>query len=301
MKGNRQSLLPENRRAPGVEPQLPQEMAPAKKAEKPKKPRRWAAAATRWLGRLSVLTGILVVAAASTAVAWGLRRYLRESHRFAVTDVKVEGNSRRSAQQIIKRAGLDLGKNIFQVDEEALAGAILADPWIESAEVKVELPNAVRVKVSEREPRALATIGSKLYLVDQKGQVFKELAEADPHDLPVVTGVSEDDVSRDREGVTARIRRALELVDDLTAAKIAVRYPVQEVRAEADGTVSVVVGSDGVTLMFGSPPFRAKVDKAERILEELRYRKVQRAVLFLDNVAHPERVVVRLQTTAKEP
>jgi cell division protein FtsQ len=297
MSRERESLLPENRRAPGVEKPPASAPAPAR-AARPK--RRWAFA-TRWLGRLSLLTGILVVVGASTAVAWGLRRYLRESHRFSVTDVHVEGNSRRSAQQIIKRAGLETGKNIFQLEEDALSSAIVADPWIEAAEVKVELPNAVRIKVSEREARALATIGGGLYLVDQKGQLFKELAEGDPRDLPVVTGIADDEIAHDKEGVTARIRRALELIDDLTEAKIAQRYPVQEVRAEADGTVSVVVGSDGLTLMFGTPPFRAKVDKADRILEELRYRKVQRAILFLDNRAHPERVVVRLQTTVKEP
>ena len=55
------------------------------------------------------------------------------------------------------------------------------------------------------------------------------------------------------------------------------------------------MGTDGLSLVFGRPPFRAKVAKADRILEELRFRKVKRAVMFLDNEAHPERVVVRMK------
>lgn len=314
---SRSSLVPSNRRLSGELPRnaraqqsearesLPPLSQPPKgkvaaKKNKPAKGRSsgWARA---WLGRLSLMTGIIVVLSASIAVAWGLRRYLRTSPRFAVREIRVEGNQRRTPNQIAERAGIDKGRNIFTVEEDAAKTAVEADPWIEKAEVQVELPNAVKIVVTEREARAISVLDGKLYLTDTSGEIFKELGDNDPRDLPVVTGIVAEDVAKDREAVTAQIRRALDLVSDLEAAKIAKRYPVQELHLESSGAVSATVGSDGVVLAFGQPPFRAKVDKAERILEELRYRKVTRAVLFLDNEAHPERVVVRLQTTAKAP
>ncbi len=274
--------------------------APKPKASQATAPRRssWGRA---WLSRLSVMTGLIVVVSASLAVAWGLRRYLRTSPRFAVRNVVVEGNQRRTPTQIAQRAELVTGRNIFTIEEDAAQAAIEADPWIASAKVSVDLPNAVTVVVTEREARAVTAIDGKLLLTDASGEIFKELGESDPHDLPVITGIAAEDVARDRDGVTARIRRVFDLVDDLEEAKITERYPLQELRLDADGSVSVTVGSDGIVLTFGQPPFRNKVQKAERILEELRYRKVARAILFLDNEAHPERVVVRLQTTVKEP
>ena len=125
--------------------------------------------------------------------------------------------------------------------------------------------------------------------------MFKKLADGEPSDLPIVTGIDPDNFAQDREAVRQRVRRALELVADLEGSKIAKRYPIQEVHIDPDTSVTVTVGSDGIVLVFGVPPFSGKVAKADRILEEIRYRKVTRAVLLLDNKAHPERVVVRMK------
>src|SRR5690606_10531846 len=141
----------------------------------------------------------------------------------------------------------------------------------------------VTVKVIEREPRALATVAGQLYLVDSSGEIFKELRDGDPIDMPVITGVSADEIAKDREGVRMRMRRALDVVADLERAEIAERHPVQEVAVAPDLSTTVTVGTDGITLVFGPPPYRAKIAKAARILEELRYRKLSSAVLFLDN------------------
>jgi cell division protein FtsQ len=251
--------------------------------------------AKRWMQRLSMVTGIIIVISASVLVAWGLRRYLRTSPRFSVRDVPVEGHQRRTPHQLIKRAGLGDGVNIFSIEEAKVATLLEADPWIETAEVAVDLPNTVRISVVEREARALAVLDGQLYLVDTKGNIFKRVVEGDPMDMPVVTGIRPDDIAADREETTQRVRRSLDLVADLERAGIARRYPIQEVHIDPDSSVTITVGSDGLSLVFGTPPFRAKVAKAARILEELRYRKVKRAVLFLDNKAHPERVVVRMK------
>ncbi len=268
---------------------------------KPSKPKKPSGRAQAWLGRLSLMTGIIVVVSASVAVAWGLRRYLRTSPRFAVRTIVVEGNQRKTPNQIAERAGIASGRNIFTVEEDEAKELVEADPWVATAEVHVELPNHVTIKVTEREARALAVVDGELFLVDTSGEIFKELADTDPRDLPVVSGITADDVAQDREALTGRIRRAVDLMRALEENKITKRYPVQELHLETDGAVNVTIGTDGIMLAFGQPPYRGKIDKAERILEELRFRKVKRAVLFLDNTAHPERVVVRLQGKVKEP
>lgn len=248
-----------------------------------------------WLRRLSLFTGVIIVVSASVLVAWGLRRYLRQSPRFSVRTVHVEGNERRTPHQIAKRAGIESGTNVFGIDETSAKSAVEADPWIATADVSVELPSTVTIRVVEREARALAVVDGQLYLVDNFGELFKEHVDGDPTDLPIVSGVDAGALSRDRAAATALIRRALDLVADLEQAKIAERYPIQEVNIAPDAAMAVTIGSDGLRLVFGTPPFRNKVDKAQRILEELRYRNVKRATLFLDNKAHPERVVVRMK------
>lgn len=293
---SRASLLPANvRRAePASDPGAP---APKNKPTKKNRAENNRAELPKrlWFQRLSLFTGIVVVVAASLLCAWGLRRYLRSSARFAVRVVSVEGNTRRTPHQISKRAGIVVGKNIFEIDEASAVAALQADPWISSATVSTDLPNSVFVKVVERDARALASIDSHLFLVDVGGDIFKECEEGDPHDLPVVTGIDSDMVARDREAVTIRLRRALDLLADLEQAGLAKRFPIQELHIERDTSVTITMGVDALALAFGTPPYRAKIAKAERILGELRVRQVKPAVIFLDNVAHPERVVVRMK------
>jgi cell division protein FtsQ len=207
----------------------------------------------------------------------------------------VDGNDRRGAQQLAARGGIELGKNIFTVDEQRAAAGIVADPWIAEAEVNTELPGSVFIKVVEREAGALAALAGQLYLVDRGGEIFKLLAEGDPHDLTVITGLDPQVVSRDREGTKARLRRVLELIADLERAGVAKRYPIQEVNVQPDEAVTVTIGADGIALALGPPPYRAKIQKAKRILGELRHRKVKPGLIFVDNRAHPERVVVRMR------
>ncbi len=280
---------------PGVPPDRPSRGRRSDNPKATRKPRLSKGWAAPWFRRFQLLTGIIVVVGASVLVAWALHRYLRSSPRFAVKTVQVEGNDRRTAQQVAARGHIELGKNIFKVDDQAAAAAIAGDPWIAQAEVNSELPGSVFVKVVEREAAALATISGQLYLVDTSGVVFKRLGEGDPHDLTVITGLDADQIARDREGTTARIRRVLDLLGALERAGIAKRYPIQEINVQADDSLTVTIGSDAIALSFGPPPYRSKIQKAKRILGELRHRKVKPAILFIDNRAHPERVVVRMR------
>src|SRR5262249_25745455 len=55
--------------------------------------------------------GVAVVLTASVAVAWGARRYVTSSPRFSVRTVLVDGNKKRSANQVANGAGVAVGKN----------------------------------------------------------------------------------------------------------------------------------------------------------------------------------------------
>ena len=105
-----------------------------------KKPVRSRLLSSVWFQRFQLMVGVIVVISASVLVAWGLRRYLRSSPRFSVRTIVVDGNQRRSAEQVAKRAGLEVGMNIFTVEEARACAAMEADPWIAEAKVTTDLP-----------------------------------------------------------------------------------------------------------------------------------------------------------------
>lgn len=249
----------------------------------------------RHLRALQLLAGAAVVLVASTAVAWGARRYIVSSPRFAVRTVLVDGIQRRTAEQVASSGGIEVGKNIFTLDLELAGASIATDPWIEKATVTRRLPSTIHVDVVEREAQAMVAIGGDLYLATRDGELFKELAEDDPVDLPIVTGITGEQVARDRPGVVIAVRSLLDVVEDLERAGVARRYPTQELHVERDGSIVVTIGKEAISLHLGQPPYRDKVAQASRVLTELAQRKASASVIFLDNDAHPERVVVRMR------
>lgn len=244
---------------------------------------------------LQLILGAAVVLVASIAVAWGARRYIMSSPRFAVRTVLVEGASRRTAEQIASAGGVAVGANIFALDPDAVSMAITTDPWIERATVTRKLPSTIQITVVEREARAAAAIGGDLYLATRDGELFKRFAPADPEDLPIVTGILPEQVARDRAGVVLAVKRALDVLEELERTGVAKRYPVQELHLEKDGSLVITIGKEAIALHLGHPPFRAKIEQASRVLQEIGKRKANASVIFLDNDAHPERVVVRMR------
>jgi len=91
------------------------------------------------------------------------------------------------------------------------------------------------------------------------------------------------------------IKRALDLAFDYEHLGVAKHLRVQEVHLEDDGGLVLVVGKDAISLRLGKGPYRQTLEQASRVLGELAGRHAQASVLFLDNEAHPERVVVRMR------
>jgi cell division protein FtsQ len=223
---------------------------------------------------------------------YALVRYTRTSPRFAIRVIEVHGNARRTVDEIKKRAGVAPGQNIFTADLEAMRAVVLDDPWIETAALSRRLPATVTIDITEREAAALVAVGSDLYLATRQGEAFKRPEAGDPSDLPVITGIHPDDLDR-RGGAALAVRRALEVASDYERTPPAKAMPLQEVHIEDDGSLVLSVGKDAVELRLGKGSWRRRLEQASRVLFELPRRGVLANVVFLDNEAHPERVVVR--------
>jgi cell division protein FtsQ len=232
---------------------------------------------------------------ASIAVAWGTRRYILSSPRFGIRTVIVDGTKRRTAEQVATTGGVTVGRNIFDLDPETARASIQADPWIEKSTVTRKLPDTIEIAVVEREARGLAAIGGELYLLTRDGEIFKRAAPEDPIDLPLITGIPPEAVSTDRAGVVLSYKRALDVAEDIERTGMTKRYAIQELYVRRDGTLVVTIGKEAIALHLGSPPYREKIAQAARVLTEVSRRKASASVIFLDNTAHPERVVVRMR------
>jgi cell division protein FtsQ len=248
----------------------------------------------RVLGMLRTLVGVGLVGATSVSVAWLARRHVMSSPRFAITKIDVSGCERREPAAIVTESGLALGANAFAVDLDAARARILADPWIAEASLGRRLPGTVVIRVIERKPAALVSLGD-MFLATADGTPFKKADVSDPVELPVVTGICPESLAEDREGATRTIRRAIELSAEFERGEMGARLPLQEVHVAPDGTFALVVGKVAMQVVLGAPPFRRKLEQAARVVAELDRRGARAEAILLDNDTRPDRVVVRMR------
>src|SRR5690606_413931 len=178
---------------------------------------------------------------------------------------------------------------------------LMADPWIEGAELTRQLPGTIYVRVTEREAAGIVALAGSptttegTYLVTRDGEIIKRVEAGDPLDFHVVTGVPLKMLLEDREGATRTIKSALDLADEYDRSQLAQRSPLEEVHVEPNGDMTLVVGKSNVVLRMGRPPYRRKLEQAVRVVAELDRRGAKPDTIMLDDEARPERVVVGMR------
>ena len=244
---------------------------------------------------LRAIFAFVLIGGVTVVAAYGAYRYAQTSPRFAIRQIEVDGLRRVTREAILSGAGIRAGQNVFSIDTDAVGRKILVERWLQEVKVERRLPATVRIKVVERDAGALAMMGDDLLVVTRAGEPFKRFESGDPTDLPVITGVSLDEPGREPAVEKRRIATALEVLRHFERMALSRTYPAEEVHLSPGGEVVLTIGKVGIALHLGVGPWAKKLAMAERVLSKMQGRKGSVAMVFLDNRAHPERVVVRMR------
>ena len=134
--------------------------------------------------------------------------YMTRTREFALRRFEIEGVARGSEGEILRRLEAYRGRNLLDLHLRSVEMDIEAEPWVLRASVRRALPDALEVRVIEREPRALAVIHGEMCLVDATGHVIGRTGAGVADDLPVLTGLDELE-GRELDEALARGVRAL--------------------------------------------------------------------------------------------
>lgn len=240
------------------------------------------------------MLGVALVTAAASGVAMGAHRFLTTTTRFAIEGVEAQGSQRYNEAELLALAGIKRGSNLFAVDLSAAERKLAEDPWIEAAHVARKLPDKLSITVQELSAAAAAVVDGTLYLVTREGRPVKPLESGDFGDYPVVTGVTGEQLGTDRKLAQERIAFGVTILEYYRRTGLSQAFPAQEVLMDLDGRIRLIIGTPPITLHLGRSDYRQKLLMAGRIVNSLRAKGETPGILFLDNEAHPERVVVRM-------
>ena len=134
-------------------------------------------------------------------------RSTQSDARFSVRTIQVAGavHTPRADMDRITRAYV--GLNLFKIDIARVQHDLGGLGWVRRIEIEKQVPDTLRIKVTERTPVALVRQGEKLLYVDEDGAGFAELSpNAGDDDLPVIS-----------EATGAELTRTVALLRDLRA------------------------------------------------------------------------------------
>lgn len=131
--------------------------------------------------RLRLLLAVMLLVGAGGLAAWMLYHW----SYLSLQEVAMSGQAESRAVEILEEQGVVLGVPTVQVHTGAIEAALLRDPWIAAADVRVSWPGSVTVDILERVPVAWVDGGDVWMLASASGVVLT--ANRSPNaDLPTV-------------------------------------------------------------------------------------------------------------------
>ncbi len=193
---------------------------------------------------------ITMTVAALAGLAWigySAIVYLTTAPRFEVKKLAVSGLKRVEENEVIARAGFEVGTNVFRVNLDEMRLRIEELQWVRNALVERVLPDQIIIKVIEREPVGLARIRGEVYQFDIEARILEPDGTAPPS-LPILDGLRPEDTKGNLPKVEA-YRKVLEELGETS---------LSEVHVNDMSEVTVVSASDPVIVNLGTTEFRSR-------------------------------------------
>lgn len=162
-------------------------------------------------------TALLAVVVLGGLWIW---RHTRSDERFAVRTIELAGvkhTPKAALDQVTQRY---VGVNLFQIDIDRVQrdlsgsstslGAGLG--WVRRIDIEKQVPDTLRIKITERIPVALVRVNDKLLYVDEEGAAFAELSpRVGDADLPLIADAQGAELVRSVQLLTALAQRDPEI------------------------------------------------------------------------------------------
>ncbi len=210
---------------------------------------------------------------------------------FTLKRVNVSGTTRLSTPEVMQAAEIAAGVSLLTLDISDLARRLEKHPWIRSASVYRRFPGTLLIEIRERQPKAVLAAG-KLFYVDEEGEFFSRRTPGDGLDLPLLTGLTGEDLVSRRAEVRELVRSGLALLGLMEKTGSDLKPgALSEMRIDLGDGLTAITRSRRV-IVFGKDNIDGKLKRYNRLREHLvQARKWSGARLI--NLDFEDRALVR--------
>lgn len=137
-----------------------------------------------------------------------LYNHLTTSKRFAVREVELLTVGPANKEEVIRRANIKTGTNIFLLDLGEVRKNVERDPWVASATVSRALPDKIQIRYEQQKPVAILSLDSMYYL-NAAGVPFTKLEKGASLEYPLI---HVDSTNRPEDLNPKRLQNALDFL-----------------------------------------------------------------------------------------
>ncbi|MDP8262556.1 MAG: FtsQ-type POTRA domain-containing protein [Candidatus Ancaeobacter aquaticus] len=158
------------------------------------------------------VTFIVIFVCVSVFLAHSVVAFFIEDDDFKVRTLYVSNNSIYSNDEIAVFSGILSGENIFSVDLTDAQKKLEDHSNIKKVELTKQFPDSVHIKVYEREPVAILSVGKK-YLIDEDAVLLSWDRRWKTELLPYLIGVSRKTRFKDKRLHSYNLTEGLRLIE----------------------------------------------------------------------------------------
>ena len=183
---------------------------------------------------LAIVVGVLIFAGYRSAASASF---------FQVRKVEVQGTSRVSTDEVQALVRKEVEKTgVWNADLKGINARLEKLPWIRTAIVSRVLPDGIRVRITERVPRAVVrTASGRFRWVDEDAVLLGEMLPTDQIPAFFLRGLNEEDSEGARTENQERVTKFMELQREWEAAGLSERVSevnlidIRDIRAQLAG------------------------------------------------------------------
>jgi len=243
---------------------------------------------------LALRIGVIAIIALIAFVGY---RAAASASFFQVRAVETRGASRASVEDIKGVVRRDVGETgVWQADLQELSKHLEKLPWVRTAVVTRVLPDGIRVRITEREPKAVVrTSAGRFIWVDDDAVYLGEMAPTDQMPAFFLRGWNEDDSTTARTENRERVAKFLELQRDWSAQGISERVSEANLLDLRDVRVQLAGDDSQIEVRLGSQEQSARLSKALSVLDAQRQTARGPLISYID-LTQGKRAIVGLVT-----
>jgi cell division protein FtsQ len=243
---------------------------------------------------LALRIGVIAIIALIAFVGY---RAAASASFFQVRTIETRGAARASVDDIKNAVRRDVGETgVWQADLQQLSGHLERLPWVRTAVVTRVLPDGIRVRITEREPKAVVRNAAGRFIwVDDDAVSLGEMSPSDQMPAFFLRGWNEEESTAARAENRERVRKFIELQRDWSGQGISERVSEVNLLDLRDVRVQLAGDDSQIEARLGSQDQSARLSKALTVLDAQRQTARGPLISYID-LTQGKRAIVGLVT-----